>query len=381
VRLLYLLPYFDEERNSFSKLLVPVLEELERRQIPFTVYSSNRSYHGRFAYAHQAKFLPTPRLAFLVFPLNLFLGTLFAWRWRRRHPDGLIHNIGGGNGLYHDVITAHACHAQYLEVKRRYGETGRIWFNPIHMMILFTEWLNYRRQAQVVAVSSFVSEGLRHFHPAMQTHVLTIENASPPRQVQTPVTRQQAFTILFASNNHQHKGLGPLLDVMAKAKEQGLPWKLLIAGYDPFESFWKKQVIARQLETIVEFLGHQRNLAGLMAASDIFCLPSKYESFGMVFLEAAQVGCPSYGSRTGIMETLYRTPKGPSLCEHPVQAEALFAGLRYWAEHPDERKQLGLAMQKASERFSADAMVRETLALYERLSTQDLNLASNALSS
>src|SRR5688572_17385271 len=87
VRILYLLPAFDENANSFSKLLVPLLEECERRRIPFLIYSGNRSYRGRFARFHEAKFLPPSRLAFVVFVLNVLLGTFWAWAWRRRNPD------------------------------------------------------------------------------------------------------------------------------------------------------------------------------------------------------------------------------------------------------------------------------------------------------
>lgn len=367
MRILYLLPHFDEGINSFSKLLMPILEELERKGVSFEIYSGNRAYEGRFANVHKARLVKTSSLAFITFPINLLLGTFYSWLWRIKNPQGIIHNLGGGNSLYHDVITAHACHAQYLALKKRYKERHLVWLNPIHGMILVTEWLNYRRKTQVIAVSHFVEKGLLQHHPKLAGHIVTIENATP-RQIKSRVRRENScFTLLFASNNHHHKGLRYLLDAMELAINQKPNWKLLIAGTDPFEPYWRNEVSKRNLTSQVQFLGHRSDLSDLMAQSDLFALPSKYESFGMVFLEAAQVGCPSYGSYTGILETLYQPEHGPALCSHPIASSQLFNGLRYWAEHPQERLELGKKMQMISERFQAEAMVEETYKVYERV--------------
>ena len=78
-----------------------------------------------------------------------------------------------------------------------------------------------------------------------------------------------------------------------------------------------------------------------LSFADIFCMPSKYESFGMVFLDAAQVKCPVYGSDVGVLSSLY--PKSsiyPPLLKHPVNHLELFDHLHYYYKNPQIREKL-----------------------------------------
>jgi len=77
-----------------------------------------------------------------------------------------------------------------------------------------------------------------------------------------------------------------------------LPWKLTIAGNGPARALVDQSFAS--LGARVRFAGaRQRNeIAGLLAASDLFVWPAVDEAFGMAFLEAQACGLPIVGADT-----------------------------------------------------------------------------------
>ncbi len=71
-------------------------------------------------------------------------------------------------------------------------------------------------------------------------------------------------------------------------------YKLSIAGSGPLEEQLKKQVQALGLSDRVTFLGwvDYGSKLELFSNTDLFCLPSRFDSFGMVYLEALSANIP-----------------------------------------------------------------------------------------
>jgi glycosyltransferase involved in cell wall biosynthesis len=70
---------------------------------------------------------------------------------------------------------------------------------------------------------------------------------------------------------------------------------LLIVGGDPFgdgEARLKRAAAELRLGERARFLGIRHDVPDLLAASDLFVLPSLWEGLGLVFLEAMAVGLP-----------------------------------------------------------------------------------------
>lgn len=90
---------------------------------------------------------------------------------------------------------------------------------------------------------------------------------------------------LHASNFRKVKRVDDVIKVFAKVKEQ-LPVKLLMVGDGPERH--SAEELARHLGVIddVRFVGKQEQIEEIMAVSDVFLLPSDYESFGLSALEA-----------------------------------------------------------------------------------------------
>jgi D-inositol-3-phosphate glycosyltransferase len=120
--------------------------------------------------------------------------------------------------------------------------------------------------------------------------------------------------LLYVGRIAPIKGLHTLLDAIARLRAAGRPFELLIVGGDTDERVDGHEAdLRRRLDTLglgdtVRFVGAQpqERLRAYYVATDATVLPSYYESFGMVALEAMACGSPVIGSRVGGLATTVR---------------------------------------------------------------------------
>jgi glycosyltransferase involved in cell wall biosynthesis len=113
----------------------------------------------------------------------------------------------------------------------------------------------------------------------------------------------------------------------------------------------------------VRFLGFRGDVLDLMAASDIFVLPSRSEGMPLVVLEAMSVGVPVVATQVeGIAEVIQ-----DGICGYLVQPEDEFdlsEKMISLLKNPAERKRLGLAAQR---RVLETYSLEKTCVQYARL--------------
>ena len=120
--------------------------------------------------------------------------------------------------------------------------------------------------------------------------------------------------LLYVGRIAPIKGLATLLDALALLRAQGRPVRLWLVGGDAdepadgHEASLRRRVATLRLEGAVRFLGPQTQdvLPLYYAAADATVLPSRYESFGMVALEAMACASPVIASRVGGLTTTVR---------------------------------------------------------------------------
>lgn len=74
--------------------------------------------------------------------------------------------------------------------------------------------------------------------------------------------------------------------------------KLIIVGDGPLKAELEKLANHLNINEKVIFLGRSNKVREIMSAMDLFILPSFYEGFGLVLLEAMDAGCRIIGSNT-----------------------------------------------------------------------------------
>ncbi|WP_456955390.1 glycosyltransferase [Lysinibacillus sp. TE18511] len=89
-----------------------------------------------------------------------------------------------------------------------------------------------------------------------------------------------------------------LLKLAARLKQKGINYKFIFIGEGPLEEEIRLLVERNQLQESVKLLGQRADIINLLQLFDKFILPSKYEGFGIVLLEAQVCGTPSIVSAT-----------------------------------------------------------------------------------
>ncbi len=164
--------------------------------------------------------------------------------------------------------------------------------------------------------------------------------------------------LLYVGRIAPIKGLATLLDAVARLRSAGRPVRLLVVGgetdepRDGHEAEVRADARRLGLEDAVAFIGAQpqEDLRAYYGAADVTVLPSHYESFGMVALEAMACASPVIASRVGGLTTTvrdgltgYLVPEGDPvalaeridrvLSDRDLRAGMGREGVRWAAEH------------------------------------------------
>lgn len=169
------------------------------------------------------------------------------------------------------------------------------------------------------------------------------------------------IVMIFAGRINREKGVPELLEAFARLKKAGHPVRLLIVG--PEEG----QVVPRPLPEGVVTVGYTHALHRYYKASDIFCLPSHREGFGLVLIEAGACGLPAIASRIyGITDA---TLDGVTGLLHTVEdPDDIVAKAEALIKDPMLRKQYGDAARlRALNEFSSARLTDLLMAKFASL--------------
>ena len=118
---------------------------------------------------------------------------------------------------------------------------------------------------------------------------------TPFKQVIAPNNEK---ILLHASNFRKIKRVQDVVQVFARVNK-GIPSKLLLVGDGPERSAIEDLCRKTCAHNDIRFLGRQEEMEEILAISDLFILPSEYESFGLVALEAMSAGVPVISTNVG----------------------------------------------------------------------------------
>lgn len=104
--------------------------------------------------------------------------------------------------------------------------------------------------------------------------------------------------VLHASNFRKVKRVDDVIKVFIKVNGQ-IPSKLLLVGDGPERTSIERLCRESPAHHDIRFLGKQEQIEDILAVSDLFLLPSEYESFGLAALEAMASGVPVISTNAG----------------------------------------------------------------------------------
>lgn len=136
--------------------------------------------------------------------------------------------------------------------------------------------------------------------------------------------------ISHISNFRPVKRVEEMIRAFSEVLQKGVPCTLALVGDGP--ELPKAEKLARELgiREHIRVLGKMTNIEVVLQASDLFLLPSRAESFGLVALEAMACGVPVLGYRAGGLPEVVEDnisgilcPEGSDQCLGVIAAEVL----------------------------------------------------------
>ncbi len=228
------------------------------------------------------------------------------------------------------------------------------------------------QMSRILAISEAVREAMLARYEAPDRKITVVPNGiTAPDAGNAAETRQQLGIgtdtplLVCAARLEREKDIASLVSAV-KIVQKSVPLvRCLIAGEGAQRSALDAQIGALGLEDSVTLLGFRTDAPALMAAADVFVLPSLAEPFGLVLLEAMALGRPVVATRAGgPVEIVVDGETG--FLVPPSSPDALAGTLRTLLSDPALARRMGENGQARYEaQFTAAKMSQAILAVYQ----------------
>ncbi len=283
--------------------------------------------------------------------------------------------------LVHDLYRAgEGCHKAYIEMKaHRLGVAGRLSLraNPYHRVLLALERRIFdpKRSPRIVAISRGSQEEIQRLYGLSSERMALIYNGvdltrfSPEnRQRYRARTRSEMgigadhWLILFVGSGFERKGLGPLIEGVARLPDRRV--RLCVVGKGRTAPY-QELAVRLGIQDRVVWAGPHSDVERFYGAADLVALPALYEPFGNVHLEALASGLPVLTSgRSGGAEVVVPGKTG-WIVDDPEDPAQICRGLE--ALRDGEAGRYREAARAAAEPFTYEAQARAFTELYGKI--------------
>jgi len=272
-------------------------------------------------------------------------------------------------------------HGEWLAARYPSGFRRHLAFllDPVHLATLHLERQmlkpgNFRR---IITNSKFWKSALETFGNVPAERIDVVYNGvntstfhPKVKELYRQETRRklrlsdEARVILFSGNNFGPKGLGTLIKALSLLSEELADLYLLVLGRgrkEPFQRLAQKSALSHR----VIFAGFAKEPERFYGASDLFVLPTRYDPFANVCLEALASGLPVITTTANGASEIIENGKNGFILEDVQDFKALAGLIRRFFLEADRQEFSSLAHEIASV-FTVERNARQTLAVYEK---------------
>jgi UDP-glucose:(heptosyl)LPS alpha-1,3-glucosyltransferase len=189
----------------------------------------------------------------------------------------------------------------------------------------------------------------------------------PQLRAQRPAVRTElgipdaATVFAFVGSGFERKGLQRAVEALAEVPEA----HLVVVGKDKALDHFRRRVQRRGLEARVHFVGVRNDVGPYYGAADALLLPTLYDPFPNVVLEAMAAGLPVITStKCGGAELLQEGISG-YVCD-ALDHDALVRAMRRLSD-PPHAERLGAEARRAVEPLTFAAMYERLIDIYQEM--------------
>lgn len=264
------------------------------------------------------------------------------------------------------VATAHGYHPNAMRRQRLYRWLDLLALRQYDQVITVSDGLRAE-----MARAGLRPERLTTIHNAIDVAAFRAQGAVP-----ADLGVGAGPVVMAVARFIAEKRLDIFLAAAARVHSQIPTARFVLVGDGPLRPALEAQARAAGLDGAATFLGYRRDVAALMAASDLVVLSSDYEGCPMVLMEAQALGKPVVATRIpGVDEIVEHEATG--LLVPPGAPDALAAAMARLLT--DDSLASALARggaRRVESSFDVHTVARRTRAVYERVGTGNQGLRS-----
>ncbi len=328
---------------------------------------------------HRCPFEPHPDFLSEIGRMN----DSFLWHFVEKEtflgkPFDLVHGhdwlsvwaLARAKNQYHRpaVLTIHST---------EFGRCGNsLWDDPLSRRIRDIEWEGTYVADRVICVSKTLSRETQEQYTVPADKTFAIYNGVHPGKydgpVDVPSVRRKLSIgvddpcVLFAGRLTWQKGPDLLLEAVPRVVQRYPNAKVVFAGDGDMRAGLERQATSSGLSPATRFLGHRNGgeLIGLFKSTDVVCVPSRNEPFGIVILEAWSARKPVVATRIGGPEEFVLDDYNG--IKVAADADSIGQGLEALLSDREACEAMGdNGRRDAESRFSWDRTAEQTEAAYE----------------
>jgi len=232
------------------------------------------------------------------------------------------------------------------------------------------ERATYGRALHLFTMSEPAARSLVTFYGIPEERVTNVGGGANVAVLPTLNDAPREPVILFVGHDFRRKGGALLLQAFRRVRERLPTTRLQIVGTSDVPGEPGVEVLGR--------IDDRARIAQLYAEASIFCLPSRFEPFGLVLIEAMAYGLPCVSTTVcGIPEIVINGETG--LLVPPDDSSSLAAALLRLLEHPAYAALLGAAgRRRVEEHLNWDRVVDRMAPVLNDLGGQGMSRAGQA---
>jgi glycosyltransferase involved in cell wall biosynthesis len=216
---------------------------------------------------------------------------------------------------------------------------------------------------RVIAVSSFLGAQIKKY---INRNIDIIPNmVNENKFVLCNKLDKKKFIFLSVGNISEQKGIKDLLYAVKKWMPKN-DIEFWIVGNGPEKNKFIELSKILKIDYCIKWFGeiNRKNIVKLYQECDVFVLPSKYETFGIVYIEALACGKPIIATKCGGPESIINEKNGilikiGNIIELSEALQYMFKNISKYSEH--------IIRKEIEEKYSREVVVKQIISLYEEV--------------
>jgi glycogen(starch) synthase len=327
-------------------------------------------------HVHPVPAFPLPRLTageYVSLSLN-------AGRAARKEDLDLVHvhsMYGFGQALVGKAPLVATLHGTQVSELRAVAAADRLGLNHLATDSISVVMEGYvaRKANVIITVSEENRRDVIEHYDVPSEKVRVIPNGIWPSRYE--VSDMSRKDIVFLGRLHERKGVSDLISAMPAVLEEHPDHRLIIIGSGELEGDLARRIERLGLGDSVDLAGHldDDQVAERLSHARLFVMPSLYEGFGMVMIEAMAAGLPVVATPAGAAPEIISNGENGLLVDIDLAAsdaeerrgrlaDAITGAL---SDVEDLRRMGSAARELVVGRFSWDRVARMTIDIYDEL--------------